>query len=237
MTNKPSNLPETDYPAAHSMDTEWFAVDANGCIAMFDSGEAGAVPEKFLQGQGHQYMFEDVLEGLGKNEQGYIELLSDPRHWFEQQPRHVNEWGMGALLEIVPGYEDELRSLESWEGVIMAYPRCRNVFFVNEVDEERLQQTKWVLRSQSISLVEILGIYSFSCDTYGPSAPYQRDFAPVAPMTIADVPKAMQEQLASVAFAKVQFNQLTALQPFEHTPSTTWQGAWLGTDGKVRDID
>jgi hypothetical protein len=33
-----------DFPAAHSMDTEWFAVDSSGCLARFDSGEDGAVP-------------------------------------------------------------------------------------------------------------------------------------------------------------------------------------------------
>jgi hypothetical protein len=34
-----------DYPAAHSQDTEWFAVDAAGHVAFFDSGENGHVPE------------------------------------------------------------------------------------------------------------------------------------------------------------------------------------------------
>lgn len=34
----------TDYPAAHSMDTSWFAVDEAGRVAIFDSGEDGAVP-------------------------------------------------------------------------------------------------------------------------------------------------------------------------------------------------
>jgi hypothetical protein len=33
-----------DFPAAHSMDTEWFAIDADGNIGIFDSGEGGAVP-------------------------------------------------------------------------------------------------------------------------------------------------------------------------------------------------
>jgi hypothetical protein len=33
-----------DYPAAHSMDTVWFAVDREGHVAAFGSGEAGAVP-------------------------------------------------------------------------------------------------------------------------------------------------------------------------------------------------
>jgi len=35
-----------DYPAAHSMDTEWFAVDADGRIGLFETGEPGAVSRK-----------------------------------------------------------------------------------------------------------------------------------------------------------------------------------------------
>lgn len=31
-------------PAAHSMDTTWFAVDADGFVAAFETGEAGALP-------------------------------------------------------------------------------------------------------------------------------------------------------------------------------------------------
>ena len=34
-----------DYPAAHSMDTVWFAVDAAGHVAAFYTGENGSCPE------------------------------------------------------------------------------------------------------------------------------------------------------------------------------------------------
>jgi hypothetical protein len=34
----------SDYPAAHSMDTAWFAVDEHGHVARFESGEDGALP-------------------------------------------------------------------------------------------------------------------------------------------------------------------------------------------------
>lgn len=34
-----------DYPAAHSMDSTWYAVDADGEVAAFDTGEGGCVPE------------------------------------------------------------------------------------------------------------------------------------------------------------------------------------------------
>src|SRR5262245_9213183 len=33
-----------DIPAAHSMATDWFAVDRDGHVALFESGESGAVP-------------------------------------------------------------------------------------------------------------------------------------------------------------------------------------------------
>ena len=35
---------DADFPAAHSMDTVWFAVDREGHIALFQSGENGHVP-------------------------------------------------------------------------------------------------------------------------------------------------------------------------------------------------
>jgi hypothetical protein len=34
-----------DYPASHSMDTTWFAVDAAGHVACFDTGENGHAPD------------------------------------------------------------------------------------------------------------------------------------------------------------------------------------------------
>ena len=34
----------TELPAAHSMDTAWFAVDADGHVARFETGEDGALP-------------------------------------------------------------------------------------------------------------------------------------------------------------------------------------------------
>ena len=39
-------MPRDDVPAAHSMDTSWFAVDAEGRVGLFDTGEDGALPTK-----------------------------------------------------------------------------------------------------------------------------------------------------------------------------------------------
>lgn len=36
---------ENDYPAAHSMDTRWFAIDESGHLGIFASGENGHLPD------------------------------------------------------------------------------------------------------------------------------------------------------------------------------------------------
>ncbi len=51
----------SDYPAAHSMDTTWFAVDASGRVAHFDTGENGAVPHAWLGNVDVGYDLADVL--------------------------------------------------------------------------------------------------------------------------------------------------------------------------------
>ncbi len=38
---------EVDYPAAHSMDSTWFAVDARGQVGIFETGENGPLPDCF----------------------------------------------------------------------------------------------------------------------------------------------------------------------------------------------
>src|SRR5690349_16321006 len=51
-----------DFPAAHSMDTTWFAVDRDGHVACFSSGEAGAVPSRAAEPEGTG----DVLSELAR---------------------------------------------------------------------------------------------------------------------------------------------------------------------------
>src|SRR5260221_689868 len=55
-----------DLSATHSMDTRWFAIDRDGSIAMFDSGEDGIVPDTVAdQSLGHTTTHE-LAKLLGK---------------------------------------------------------------------------------------------------------------------------------------------------------------------------
>jgi hypothetical protein len=40
---------DMDYPAAHSMDSQWFAVDRDGHVALFETGESGSVPAEVME--------------------------------------------------------------------------------------------------------------------------------------------------------------------------------------------
>jgi hypothetical protein len=42
---------DIDFPAAHSMDAMWFAVDGQGQVAVFVTGENGHAPEQFPEGE------------------------------------------------------------------------------------------------------------------------------------------------------------------------------------------
>lgn len=55
-----------DYPAAHSMDTTWFAVDQDGHVGIFESGENGAVPKQFEMSQDSGYEAVNLLWKLVK---------------------------------------------------------------------------------------------------------------------------------------------------------------------------
>ncbi|MBQ0004210.1 MAG: hypothetical protein KBT21_11815, partial [Treponema sp.] len=45
-----------DFPATHSMSTEWFVVDEDGNIALFDFDEEGPVPVQIDESDSFSYM-------------------------------------------------------------------------------------------------------------------------------------------------------------------------------------
>jgi hypothetical protein len=61
---------EADYPAAHSMDTTWFAVDRDGHVGMFFSGESGAVPEGVSGGVSREFF--ELVEGAETEAEFYV---------------------------------------------------------------------------------------------------------------------------------------------------------------------
>lgn len=63
-----------DFPAAHSMDSTWFAVDEEGHVAEFETGEAGCMPESAGNDEGGAESLLGALVGIDPNQ---IEFYAD----------------------------------------------------------------------------------------------------------------------------------------------------------------
>src|SRR5947209_20344599 len=84
--------PEADHPAAHSMDTTWFAVDAVGDVAVFDTGEPGHAPSHVTE---QLFVTEEEAKQLGYffYEYGSQWAVVDvyERRLVPRRPVHVDE--------------------------------------------------------------------------------------------------------------------------------------------------
>jgi hypothetical protein len=71
-----------DFPAAHSMDTTWFAIDADGCVGIFGSNEGGAVPE-YEYSQQTIKEIETDLHLVARQPEDPIKSIYDDSHLIE----------------------------------------------------------------------------------------------------------------------------------------------------------
>ncbi|SRR5579885_2538181 len=65
---------DADFPAAHSMDASWYAIDKNGHVALFITGAGGAMPNGAYSPEGAEmmaeYAEEEVLAGAARQHVG-----------------------------------------------------------------------------------------------------------------------------------------------------------------------
>src|SRR3569833_2795058 len=96
----------TDYPAAHSMDTEWFAVDRDGYVAVFETGEAGAMPADAAGGEGSEDEFDPAV--FAGRRSGWI--YDADGHLESEAEEHCVPYGdnpslWGEVLMVVESFE------------------------------------------------------------------------------------------------------------------------------------
>ena len=74
-----AELTNDDYPAAHSMDTAWFAVDENGNLAEFHAGDEGSVPVEWLENKGEG---KEVWEAWRTRTPPFDQIDCKQAYWF-----------------------------------------------------------------------------------------------------------------------------------------------------------
>jgi hypothetical protein len=234
-----------DYPAAHSMDTCWFAVDRDGHVAYFGSAEAGAVPEEaFIEGP------YEVLRELGQvlptTEVLYNFVGHRPPGPLGARGKHwsVAMRGSGAALlfltspdvvrdEVAAGQAVQVPSAGAGAAFILTDPppqlvarihdagACAGCFYYYQRGAG--DELPWPAEHG-------LFRYSHLCENWI-SGPYGLKEVPGRPIHVDQLPPRLREAVAACRFPSLCFAQTPHIQPVEHGVGNSWEPAYLTGDG------
>ena len=247
-TPETRSLEPIDYPAAHSMDTTWFALDRDGHVGVFESGEEGPVPNCVGEGDLYREDFEAVVLA-GAIPTDFSELTAQP-----DGKILCYDWLTGEVSELEPGYISDcvlwLRDESAFERKhrgLTRIPDDRHILaFARRPDYgdmrstiQQLHADGLILRARANSgiLAHEYGVYAYDhWDTYMPG-PYLLEQIPCRPLHFDDVPEQLAEKLNQCVL-DVSFADSSALQPMEVIECSTWgTRSWVELDGTVHTPD
>jgi hypothetical protein len=226
MTRRP------DYPAAHSMDTAWFAVDRDGHVARFETGEAGAVPTDAYLGEDAPPV--EDLPVLGEA----VRVPPLPAWAHEQE--HVTHTGYGAVIFHLR--DASLLAVEIAAGVATRVPSVgTEAVRVEAPDADLLARVHRAgdCLACAYDLSDELGdrsaaargLYEYEhlAENWA-AGPYRLNAKPSSPARLEDLPADVREHV-------VRFDGRFEAAPLVH-PMTlwrceSWQAAWIDLDGRT----
>jgi hypothetical protein len=229
-----------DYPAAHSMDTDWFAVDADGHVALLRSGEEGAVPIVWGGEQAGGQAFHELWRGRGT-----VDV-----HGLPQQPGSLQEH-LGDGWEPAP---PDRRYPYGHALLRLAHPRA--VELVAGAHRVRTQQGlyAWVREVLLADLWELLArgwvqqgwLFSdFPLDRFGIYlyearhqslivGPYERGERPRIPLLASTLPPETRQR--AVSLPQVSFARDPLVQPLESLPCRAYGTGWIDSRNRLHDM-
>ena len=250
-----------DYPAAHSMDTKWFAIDKDGNIGVFDSGENGAVPDSSYR---VEILDDLLLESATKYKNRVLQLnitaknianilaLKDleigsnnngikiPSNYELLDKAILYSWlfllssdDVISRLEIET-IEDNYAVHFPGEQPIVYLENCR-LIIVKELIEEGLILAGKTIDNFGNEFHTLFGFFSYAMD-YGKAYPYEQAGKPSIPLSLDDLPKDIRDAIVQTRFDDFSFNEKTKIQPIEHFPCHSWSldQWWVDSEGNER---
>lgn len=232
-----------DYPAAHSMDAHWFAVDAEGHVALFHSTESGAVPSG-LHGD-DPYAFGEQLAPLLPR----VEVIHDLAGRRRPAPGRLDgiehvffdaEWPVVMFLDSLDPVQADIDAgravvARATEGHAVLWPtlpaatRTR----LHEAGVCKGCHHSWYEFSDE-SALHALGRRGFFEYRHPMenwiSQSYGRQSIPAAPVHIDQLPPEVRQRLKHKRFA-LRFSDTLQIQPVEHGPCESWEAAYLDVTG------
>jgi hypothetical protein len=236
---------QPDYPAAHSMDTCFFAVDRDGHVAVFDTGEAGAVPADALAGD-EAYAVRRQLAQLPRvtvihDRQGRITPgRPNPFH----QYRGVTGLPYLTLmfLATLDPVRDEIaagRAVEvpAREGVAVLFRELSEEVAKRLHDSGACLGCSWYFLGEEEEEhspdMSARGLFAYSHQTENwISGPYGRVSLPARPIHVDQLPPRIRNAVKSMRFDSLRFAETPHIQPVEHGPCISWESAYLDVTGQ-----
>lgn len=231
---------EMDYPAAHSMDTLWFAVDRDGHVAAFHSLEAGAVPLDAMSGDSSYEVQERLRELLPATG-----MLYDPAGRLmpgQENGRLDRAWSSDAVLLFLTSLEPVRAMLSAGRGAEVKATEGLAVVLRNLTTEELTGFKALPEFRGCVSLYDFdgedrplaeHGFYEYDHLTENwISGPYGRESVPARPIHIDQLPPDLRDRLDALRYDKLRFAETLHIQPVELGECASWESAYVDVTGK-----
>jgi hypothetical protein len=239
--------PDPDFPAAHSMDTTWFAVDRDGHVACLVSGESGAVPEAACRepGEGARLLEEfraatDLRTEMIHDFHGRVIPRLEPKGSHIWGPRLV-AYDRTDILMFLANHDPIREELASGLAVPLPSRGAAAVRFevLTKATAARLHESGeclscfnyWFVLKEDWSPAA-LGFFSYHhlCLNWL-SGPYGLLQRPRDPVRIEQLPAALREAAERVRLDTICFAEAPRLQPVDFARCQSWEYAYLDADG------
>ena len=241
--------PDPDFPAAHSMDTTWFAVDRDGHVACLMSWESGAVPEAAClePGEGHR-LLEEFRSASEQHSEVVYELDGMLIPGLQPEGQHIWQPGWAAsegpeVLMFLASLDPVREELVSGLAVALKSRGSPALRFkaLTEASAARLHASgaclscfaSFLKMNEDWSPAE-LGFYSyshFSLTENWLSGPYGLLRTPRDPIRLEQLPPALREAAERVRLGGIRFDNTPRLQPVDFARCQSWEFACLDADG------
>lgn len=243
----------SDFPAAHSMDCTWFAVDRDGCVAEFFSGESGAVPSGAASD--HTGVSLEAVAAALPETVSLIDPAPGRQPAVFAQDAHRSFWneaeaqiddvlmvlsGLEPVAELVArGEAQPVPAVEGFGVVCRALPRA--LFEQLHAEGCCLHCTYGYYPEAGADPKEPglsparRGLFSYVHPGLGLLAQaYARSSQPHEPATLGELPEAVRSAVGRIRFTTLSFRETPYLQPVELVPECfAWGSAYLNTEGTI----
>jgi hypothetical protein len=220
------------------MDTAWFAVDRDGHVAVFESGEAGAVPTVAHLGEDYWDMLDALRQHLRRST-----AVHDFEGWKDTAPSaHVaprdgfDTYDALMFLRSLDEVRDLIERIEAREvpattGVGLLVSNVdRTTFMAFHERGVCLGCFSHFEHEENWSVAEV-GVFEYDHATDNwISGPYALLRRPEKPVTVGEIPRSIAEK--AIRFDG-RFVDTPRLQPVEFWRCQSWQTSWLGSDMKT----